>query len=436
MNKETLRNIKRTWQFAKKKKFDLFVFLIASLFLCVISVVVPLISAKIVINITSGLFDKLLFVASALFVFEISRNIFRYISNRAAQRIYYATSLDIQIKVADETLKLETKEIDNNSSGLFISRLQNDTREMANIFVDITAALTDVLTNIGILGAIFIVNKVVFLYIAVSLIVIYLIENKRMKSYFKQDAEFRKLNEKTTGLISELVRGIRDIKGLNAGKTFMFNVIDRVKIANEKKYEMSTTTRRYGLVSGSIKDSVDLLFIILCVFLVTRNELTIDNFVILYMYQSRVGNLMNYLVRFSEIMRNFNLSSNRVFEVIENQKFAKEHFGNKQLCKVNGNFEFKNVNFAYNDKNQILKNMSFKIKANETVAFVGKSGGGKTTIFSLLDKLYTVNSGEILIDGVNINELDQDSIRDNISIITQSPYIFNFSIKFSCNLLR
>ena len=105
-------------------------------------------------------------------------------------------------------------------------------------------------------------------------------------------------------------------------------------------------------------------------------------------------------------------------------KFEKESFGNKHIDKVNGDFEFKDVTFAYDEK-KILDKINFKVKANSTVAFVGKSGAGKTTIFNLLCKLYNIDSGEITIDGININELDKDSIRGNITIINQSPYIFN-----------
>ena len=79
----------------------------------------------------------------------------------------------------------------------------------------------------------------------------------------------------------------------------------------------------------------------------------------------------------------------------------------------------------YDKKKEVLKNISFKVKHNQTIGFVGKSGSGKSTIFSLLAKLYDIDEGEILIDGVNINKLDRDSVRGNISIITQSPYIFN-----------
>ncbi len=134
-------------------------------------------------------------------------------------------------------------------------------------------------------------------------------------------------------------------------------------------------------------------------------------------------------------VNDFNLSANRVFDIIESNEFKKETFGLKHLDKVEGDFEFKNVSFGY-DEIKVLKNLSFKIKANETVAFVGKSGAGKTTIFNLLCKMYDINNGEIKIDGININELDKDSIRGNITIISQNPYIFNLSIKENLKLVK
>ena len=113
-----------------------------------------------------------------------------------------------------------------------------------------------------------------------------------------------------------------------------------------------------------------------------------------------------------------------------------EKFGSKHLDKVEGNFEFKNVTFNYVDNEPVLDNMSFKVKANETVAFVGKTGVGKTTIFNLLCKMYDIEKGEITIDGVNIKELDKESIRGNITIISQNPYIFNLSIRDNLRLVK
>jgi ABC-type multidrug transport system fused ATPase/permease subunit len=123
------------------------------------------------------------------------------------------------------------------------------------------------------------------------------------------------------------------------------------------------------------------------------------------------------------------LSANRVFEILDGAVYRKETFGTRHIDKIKGDFEFKDVSFSYDDKQQVLDNISFKIKPNETVAFVGKSGVGKSTIFSLLAKMYDVDSGHIYIDDIDINELDEESIRNNLTIITQAPYIFNMSIK-------
>lgn len=96
---------------------------------------------------------------------------------------------------------------------------------------------------------------------------------------------------------------------------------------------------------------------------------------------------------------------------------------------------FKNVSFSY-DENIVLKDINFKVNAKEDIAIVGKSGAGKTTIFNLINKMYEVNKGKILIDNKDINALDKDSIRSNITIINQSPYIFNLSIKDNLKLIK
>ena len=154
------------------------------------------------------------------------------------------------------------------------------------------------------------------------------------------------------------------------------------------------------------------------------------------MYKDRLLQLLRYFSFLVELAKKFNVAATRVFEVIDDVKFKKEHFGTKELNKINGDFEFKDVSFSYNTDKIVLRNLSFKIHANETVAFVGKSGSGKTTIFSLLNRLYNIDSGEILIDNININELTKDSIRNNMSVITQNPYIFNFSIRENLKIVK
>ena len=294
----------------------------------------------------------------------------------------------------------------------------------------------DIITNIGLLFAIFIINKVMFLYFIVAIALVFIIERIRIKKRIAIDKKRREMAEKATGLIGELVRGIRDIKVLNAQDSFMNKVNTEITKVNDERYKMSTVNRRYTFLANTVDDILEFLLILLAVVMISAGKLTIANFVIIYMYRDRVFSFLYIVSSLIESFKDFELSASRVFAIIDGIGFDKEEFGTKHLDKVNGDFEFKNVSFSYNKKKKVLKNISFKVKRNQTIGFVGKSGSGKSTIFSLLAKLYDVNEGEILIDGVNLNELDRDSIRGNISIITQNPYIFNASIKENLTLVK
>ena len=433
--KNTFKLFKRTWKYAGSYRKYLFLYGFFSLLMAAISVGVPILSAQLMINMTSGILDKLLLVAGSIFGLEILRNVSNYFASLAINKFRIETLNDIQVSLASETLNLTVKELDNNSSGVFIDRLSKDASYLADLFNMLTWYMGQVLTNIGVLGAIFIVNKYMFLFSIIVLILLYWIERARIRNGYKYDKQIRKLNENNSGLIAELVRGMRDIKVLNSAHDFMTKIIGRIKEANDKKYEMQIKRNGYNFWYSSVRDLSDLLFIGLGVYLIYLGKLSIENLVVIYMYQPRTYSMLYSITSFIEELKKFSLSSSRVFEIIDGA-FEKEKFGSKHLNKVNGNFEFKHVTFGYDENMPVLNDLNFKINANETVAFVGKSGGGKTTIFSLIDKLYTVDKGEITIDGVNINELDKDSIRDNISIITQSPYIFNFTIKENLKITK
>ena len=388
------------------------------------------------LNVTNNLLKELLIIAIFIFIVEICRNIFNMLWRITFQKYSMATASILQIEIAKETMNLEIDEIDKQSSGVFIDRLNNDTREIVNIFADLSDSLIEVIGNVGVLITILFISPLLFIYFLVAIIILFILEQKRMKKYFETDKEIRKIGEKNTGLIGELVRGIRDIKILNIDNNFLDKSRTRLVESNEKKYKMQKINSLYNFIIGNVRDITQLLFIVLGIYLITNNKITTASFVVVYMYKDRLLNLLRYFTYVIEALKKFNVSATRVFEVIDNEKFKKEKFGSKVLEKANGDFEFKDVSFSYNEENIVLKNLNFKIKANETVAFVGKSGSGKSTIFSLLNRLYQIDSGEILIDGININELTKDSIRNNMSIITQNPYIFNFSIKENLKLVK
>src|SRR5699024_7432354 len=152
----------------------------------------------------------------------------------------------------------------------------------------------------------------------------------------------------------------------------------------------------------SVHDILDFFYIVLAIFLISNNFIEISNVVIIYMYKGRVFNLLTIMSQVMEWFKDFNLSASRVYEIFVSENYKKEKFGTKHLKKIKGDFEFKDVYFGYSNKKNVLNGVSFKVKHNETVSFVGKSGAGKSTIFSLLARLYEPSSGSIYIDGINI----------------------------------
>lgn len=433
--KDAYSVIKKSLPYIKKGKKYIIIYALILILSITINVITPLLSAKVVLNITNGLWQKVLIVSGLILFLEVSTNLIEFFGGLVYNKFYFSLLNDIQNDLARETLKLDIKEIDKHSSGLFIDRLTKDADELSEIFQLTMWYLSRIFTDIGVLFAIFIVSKILFIYCIFVLFVIYWIEKIRISAWYEGQKETKKLEEENSGLVSELVRGIRDIKVLNSANDFREKMMDRIKKTNKLQIDIINGQKKYSLLSGSLKDLSNFIFIILGIILIKTNMLNIDNMIVVYMYQSRIFELLWSITNFKEEISKFILASIRVFEVIDG-KFKKEKFGKRHLNHIEGNFEFKNVKFGYEKDRLVLKNLSFKIKANETVAFVGKSGGGKSTIFSLIDKLYTADEGEILIDGVSINELDKDSIRDNISIITQSPYIFNFTIKENLKITK
>lgn len=432
---ELIKNLKFTWKYVKGQKSKVVFVGIIGLIMAILGVIVPILSAQLIVNLTSNKLTQLLSIAIIIFLVEIFRNIIRCINDYLLNIIYRETFNNIQVSLGREMLRLKNTTLDNNSSGFFIQRLMGDTRSLSNIFNVINVNLADIICNIGVLVAVLIINFWFFLYMFLTVVVLFILTKLQYTAYYSSDKKFRNEEDTVSGFTGEVVRGARDIKMLNAENSFI-NVMNRkIKKLNQSRYKMSAVNRTYNLIRESAINFSDLFLIIMLIIFLKNNIITIPIAMVIYSYSLKNVNVIYSINDLLNCVQNFNLSAERIIDIMDNKTFEKEKFGNVHLDKVEGNFEFKNVNFSYGD-NKVLNNLSFKIKANSTVAFVGKSGAGKSTIFNLIDKMYDVDSGEILIDGVNINELDKDSIRKNITVINQSPYIFNLSIKDNLKLIK
>lgn len=435
--KEFVSNIKFVWKYVKDQKGKLVKYILCNIITVIVSVVVPIISASIIVYLTDSMFYQLLMMTIVLCGLGLLRNLVNYFSRSYSIIIFRESFIKIQTELGQNILKLENKIIDSNSSGVFIQRLTNDTSRLADIFNVLNLYLSRILINVGIFIAVFIINFWAFLYLIVMVFILYLVENKRVKIYNLEDKKFRKDSEKVSGFVGEIVRGIRDIKMLHSEESFSLELHNQVQELNQTRYQMSRVNNQYHLVRFCLQDLFDMGLIFLLVFMIMDGNLAVANALVIHNYMGRVTSIIDVLGILLQSIKDFNLSCSRVFSIMFSDKFSKEKFGDKHLDRVRGDFCFSHVNFHYDSsEKKVLNDLSFEVHANETVAFVGKSGAGKTTIFNLLCKMYDVDNGTITIDGVDISLLDRESIRGNITIISQNPYIFHLSIRDNLRLVQ
>lgn len=433
--KKFLKNLKFTWKYAKGQKKYLIIFILANIINIVFSIITPILSAKIIIELTTNNYLQIILIALMILFVNLAVDTMHYIIRRCSIKIYTNTLSVLEVDLGKNILKIENECLDTKGSGLFIQRLTNDTSRLADIFGFLIERISNIIKCIGILIAILIVNKLVFIYVLMTLIILYIFENIRTTKRNKNDKIVRKAKEKVTGFIGELVRGAKDIKMLNSEDDFTNELDIIIKDEFSKRIKMQKSSLNYSYIGWELNNVFSFILICLLVLLIYNKMMVPAIALVLYNYSNNIGFSVRLIGEILEYIKDFNLSSERINDIINSDEFKKEQFGNIHLKKAKGDFEFKNVTFGYKDK-QVLKKLNFKINANETVAFVGKSGAGKTTIFNLLCKMYNIDAGEITIDGININNLDKDSIRGNITIISQNPYIFNMSIKDNLRLVK
>ena len=429
--------LKKTFFYAgKKEKMYLFLFFIINILMCVVNIIGPILSAKQIVYLTDSLWIQLFVVTGVIFVTEIGRNFFRYFGNVFIGKYYLGIKATIQVGLARETLRIKTETMNENSSGMFVERMSRDVSSMIDIFVSLIDYSTSFISGVGVLIAIFFVNKIIFLLYLIFVIILFVIEYYRAEEVQKVTKENRKISEDVTGFATELVRGSKDIKLLYAEESFLSKARFEVDRLNKSDYDVTLSWSKFRVMAACLWDLVDLCIASVGVFFVVDNQLSVASMLVLFSYRWQILEISDTFERLVESIKKYVVSSERVFDILDGKKFRKEKFGNVHLNKLKGYIEFKNVDFSYKKGNKVLNDVSFKVTPNKTVAFVGKSGSGKSTIFNLISKLYTVKSGMIFLDDVDINKLDKETIRSNVSVISQNPYIFNMSIKENLKIIR
>ncbi len=433
--KDFFSNLKITWKYEKSNRKNIILLCIFEVIMTIIRIVVPLLSARKIIYLTDSLLNKLAYITIMLFLVETFYDICRFYRVKQLQIIYMECQKKMQLDMGKNLLKLENDCLDKNSSGKFVQRLTNDIYKISDIFVSIIVNLSELIREVGIYIAIFIINKEICVVVILLLLIKTHIERTRTKKMNEMDKELRKTSDKLTTFATEMIRGSRDVKMLNAENGFLSKLKRDTEKLNQDRYNKININRVYEFFRGLMSDIEDLVLILCIILFIKIDRLDITLAIVIYNYFNNTGGIAFVVGEFLEKIRDFNLSCDRVYELFDDNKYKKEKFGNEHIDNIKGEFEFKNVSFKYDSK-EVLKDVSFKVHPNETVAFVGKSGSGKTTIFNLLCKMYNADNGSITIDGINIKDLDKESIRGNITIISQSPYIFNVSIIDNFKLVK
>lgn len=432
MKKDT-KNLIDLLKYYKKYKFLSIGVIVLSLTYAGISLLSPIYEGKMLGFFEN--FDKINIIKIALFL-VILRIIIEIVTNlwsRAVLKLNGKVNFDLKRDMLESLTNFEVKNFDNTNSGLFISRLNKDTTELSQLFDDITDDLSGIILNVSFIIYVLYLNVHLGVFLILNVILVYILTSRKLFYYKRTKQDYKEKDEKIVGLYTDIIRGIREIKDLNLKSVVLKNTNEKQMETIKAEIKSTHTRRTWDRWIAIFQHTLDFIFILLSIYFITNNSLQVSSFLIIFLYKNKVLNLINYISEIREKLADGKVAAARVFDIVEYKVFSQENYGTMTINNIKGNIEFKNVEFQYNS-NKLFKNLNFKIEPNKMTAIVGKSGEGKSTILKLISKGYSVDGGKILIDNYNINDLSEKTIKDNISVVSQSPYIFNLSIKDNIKL--
>lgn len=421
--------VKKCYPYFKREKKALIILIIISLIISIFNSFGPALMAKVLDYATSSRLDAalkyLLFVVGLALVIDFFDKI---VFIRNYTKIQESITNNIKKDVISSYFEIDNKELLKTSSGIFLTRITSDPDNIINAFDAVRGNFTKILSNIFVFIYIFHINFVLGIITVIGTISVYLVEKSAMDKWNAYRKRRNKLRDRNTTIINEGLKGTHDIKLLNIVEHFKNKVSGNLdELCNDTVGSIKVDSE-YVFLRTIVVYAFTAVLIVLSIYFVKFDVIKVSSLIAIFMYKDRLFTSILYLAWTERQLKEFALSAERIFEVIDHSKFKLEHYGNKRVNELSGKIEFKNVYFKY-EKDSVLKGVSFNIEPKDTVAIVGKSGSGKTTIVNLISKIYEVDKGSILLDGNNINDLDKYSIRNNISVISQKPYLFNMTIK-------
>ena len=373
--------------------------------------------------------DRLLHDTGILFILYLGNYGLLYLVNYYGHLMSAKIENDMRRDLFEHLQQMSFKYFDNAKTGQLLSRLTSDIAEIGELsFRGPNDIIVCCITMIGTIGILFWMNVYLGILIAVLLIAktlhtVYV--NKKMKAAFREN---RVKSGEITARAEESLGGIRLVKA------FAQEEYELARFMGKSLDFLETRRRSYKILayfSGSVNffTNITNLLILACGgLLIAKDKLSLSDFVAFLLYVNLFMKPLLRLTVFTEMYQRGMAGFQRFYEIMEMKPEIINQKDTVVCKKIRGEIEFDNLVFGYSDQKKVIKGFNLKIAPGQTVAFVGETGAGKTTIASLLLRFYDPLSGRILVDGIDIRQYKQQELRRNIGIVQQDVFLFSDSV--------
>lgn len=419
------QTFKRLFSIIGKYKAMLALTILLAMVFVVISLYIPVLIGEAVDTIVSAdnvKFDALVPILVKIAIIVLLGGISQWIMSIINNYITYNTVRDIRKLCFDKLMKLPIKYIDSNAHGGIVSRIITDVDTFADgLLMGFTQVFTGIATIIGTLIFMALMNPVITVAVIVltpvSLFAAKFISGRTYK-LFKNQSEKR---AEQTALTEEMITNQKTVKAFNYEDKAIVefdNINNSLGKISLKAIFYSSLTNP---VTRFVNSMVYMVVALIGAIFVLKGSLTVGMLVSFLSYANQYTKPFNEISGVITELQNAIACLERVFSLIYEDEYSED--GKASFNDHSGTVEFKNVHFSYSPDKPLIEDFSLKVKAGETIAIVGPTGCGKTTLINILMRFYDVNSGEIIINGKNIKDVTREELRSNFGMVLQETWL-------------
>lgn len=372
---------------------------------------------------------------SLLALIVLAGNGFNYLQTMTLQRTGQSIIYDIREEIFSHLQNHDIAYLNSRPTGSLVTRVTNDTNTLNEMYTSVIINFfKNILMIIGILIAMFFINTELTLYvlIVIPFVVIFSFLFRIMSR--KQYRQVRKNLSDINAFLAEHLSGMKIIQIFNKESI-------KFKQFNERNTKLKKAYYRQITIFGVYRPTMYLLYMVATgIVLYYGSHSVIEGVIeigLLFAFYQYIGRFFEPIQQLAEqfnILQSAFASSERIFGILDKKPTVKDDLDAIEIPEIKGEIEFRNVWFAYIDDEWILKDVSFKVEAKNSVAFVGATGAGKTTILGLITRNYDIQKGQILIDGVDITHIKKSSLRSHVGQMLQEVFMFSGTIESNIKL--